>query len=115
MRFLLACCLVLFGETAALAENSSKAFVEDCKASSKDDWSRPSLHHCYGVIGTMMAVGPFLTDDMRFCPTKEHTIFGVGVMNRYVKAHPDALNSDGRASDRIVMLILAFREEWPCK
>jgi len=42
-------------------------------------------------------------------------IFGMGAMNRYVKAHPEVLKPDTPNMDRLSMLILAFRDEWPCK
>jgi hypothetical protein len=115
MRLLLACCLILLSGTAGFAENTAKVFVEDCKFSSADDLRSYSMGHCIGVISTMMAVGPFLIEDMRFCPGNAPTIIGAGVMNQYVKAHPDLLKSDGPDGDRLFLLLSAFREKWPCK
>jgi hypothetical protein len=115
MRLLLAFCLVLFCETSGFAENNSKAFVEECSDISVKGLRSYSMGQCFGVISTMMAVGPFLNEDMRFCPGNAPIIVGVGTMNQYTKAHPDLLKSDGPDGDRLYMLLSAFRERWPCK
>jgi hypothetical protein len=115
MRILLAVCILLFSAAAGSAE-TAKPFVEDCKAYppkfSRSYATGQSEGRCFGAIKTMIAVGPFLTKDMKFCPGEATPIVGVGVVNRYVKAHPEVLNPDG---DLLVMLVTAFREEWPCK
>jgi hypothetical protein len=116
MRTLLAVCLLLVSETTGFAE-PTKPLVDDCRAYppkfSRSYATGQSEGRCLGVIKTMIAVGPFLTNDMKFCPGEAAPIVGVGVVNRYVKAHPEVLNPDG--DDLLVMLMTAFREEWPCK
>ena len=115
MRLLLAFCLIFFSETSGFAENTSKTFVEGCRGFSVKDMPRFEMGECLGVVGTLMLVGPYLREDMKFCPDSGRPIFGVGAMNKYVKAHPDVMNPDAPNMDRVSMLILAFREEWPCK
>lgn len=111
MQLLLACCLMLFGETAVLADDSAKTFVEECNQEPFVEAMRKySMGQCTGTIRTMMAVGPVLVPELRFCPGAAPTILGLAAMNQYVKAHPDALNED-----RLIMLNMAFRDEWPCK
>ncbi len=115
MRLILACCLILISETAGFAANTAKTFVEGCKVSSVDDWRNYPMGECTGVIMTMMAVGPFLIQDMKFCPGNAPPIVGMGIMNQYAKAHPELLKSDGPDGERLFMLLSAFREKWPCK
>jgi len=115
MRLFLACCIILFSETAGFAENTSKTFVEECSDLTSKGLQSYSMGHCLGVISTMMAVGPSLIQDMKFCPGNAPTMVGMGVMNQYAKAHPELLNSDGPDGTRLFMLSSAFREKWPCK
>src|SRR5258708_26706053 len=114
MRLILACCLILISETAAFADNAAKTFVERCKFSVADDWRASAMGECTGVITTMMAVCPFLIQDMKFCPGNAPPIVGMGVMNQYAKTHPQLLKSDGPDADRLFMLLSAFREKMPC-
>lgn len=114
MRILLACCLILFSGAAGLAENDLKAFVDGCNSFTKKS-SSYAAGDCLGVIRTLMVVGPYLREDLKFCPDSGRAIFGMGAMNGYVKSHPGVLDIDAPNMDRVSMLILAFREEWPCK
>jgi hypothetical protein len=115
MRIVLACCLILISGTAAIAENTAKTFIEACKTSSVDDYRKYPMGECAGVVTTMMALGPYLLQDMKFCPGHAPPIVGMGVMNQYAKAHPELLKSDGPDGDRLFLLLSAFREKWPCK
>jgi hypothetical protein len=115
MRLVLAFCLILVFETTGFAENNSKAFVEGCRDFSLKGMRSFEMGECLGAIRSLMLVGPYLREDMKFCPDNGRTIFGMGAMNRYVKAHPDVLKSDTPNMDVTSMLILAFRDEWPCK
>jgi len=119
MRLFLACCLFLFSGTAGFAEKTVKTFVEECGDWSFKGFESREMGECVGVITTMMILGPFLIQKMRFCPGEPTPppIVGFGAMNKYVRAHPNVLNSDGQYynDDRLIMLTLAFREEWPCK
>lgn len=112
IQLFLACSLILFGKTAVLADGSAKTFVEECNEFFK--LPIPLTHaigECTGTIKTMIAIGPFLIPELRFCPGDfAPPINGLAAMNRYVREHPDVLNSD-----RLSMLTLAFRDEWPCK
>jgi hypothetical protein len=114
MRMLLACCLILIGATAGFAENDSKSFVEGCNDRSLDGLRSYDMGQCIGVISTLMVVGPYLDQVTRFCPPAGRAIYGMGAMNKYTKAHPEVLKPDAPHMDRLVMLIMAFREEWPC-
>jgi hypothetical protein len=42
-------------------------------------------------------------------------LWGMGAMNVYVKEHPEVLKPDAPNMDRLSMLILAFRDRWPCR
>jgi Rap1a immunity proteins len=113
MRILLALCLVLFS-TAGFAE-TAKPLVDDCRADSPKFSRNPgtgrSEGRCLGIINTMMSIGPYLPKHMKFCPGTASPVFGVDVVNGYFKAHPEA-NPEG---DAVAILVVAFREEWPCK
>jgi hypothetical protein len=101
---------MLFSETAGLADDTAKTFVEECNEPFLEAMQKYSMGACTGTIRTMMAVGPVLIPELRFCPGDAVTIQGFAAMNTYVKAHPDVLNGD-----RLSMLTLAFRDKWPCK
>lgn len=124
VRFLLASCLIIFCQTSGFAENDSKQFVDTCRKSvnsipefnkSNSTEQRVDLAKCIAVIGTLLAVGPYLREDLKFCPDSTRPILGMAAMNKYAKAHPDVLKPEAPTMDRLSMLILAFREEWPCK
>jgi hypothetical protein len=102
MRILLALFLVLFS-TAGFAE-AAKPLVDACTAATRQD------RRCLGIINTMMSIGPYLPKQMKFCPGTASPVRGVDVVNGYVKAHPEA-NTDG---EPVSILVVAFREEWPC-
>jgi hypothetical protein len=114
VRLLLALCITLVCATVGLAENNSKEFVDGCNSFRE----RPHSYEtgdCLGAMRTLMVVGPYLREDLKFCPDSGRAIFGMAAMNGYVKAHPDVLKPDTPNMDRVSLLILAFREEWPCK
>jgi len=117
MRFLLVCCFLFVGETGILADdsNSAKSFREKCNAlfSNEDLFTYShgsSAGYCFGTVGTVMALGPFLAPGFKFCPPDTRPISGIGALSRYLKAHPDRLNDE-----ELSVLIQAYDEEWPCK
>jgi hypothetical protein len=59
----------------------------------------------------MMSIGCYLPKDMKFCLRTASPVFGVDIVNAYLKAHPEA-NTDGAPMG---VLVVAFREEWPSK
>jgi hypothetical protein len=116
VRLLLAFCLILFCQTSGFAANNSEAFVEGCNDMSVEALlKKHGFAQCTAVIGTLLVLGPYLREDMKFCPPDTRPLFAKSAMNKYVKAHPYVLDPDAPNMDRLIMLILAFREEWPCK
>jgi hypothetical protein len=76
-----------------------------------EEMKKYSTGQCVGIVRAMMHIGPFLISELRFCPPDMFgPILGLGALNRYLRSHPDALNDDP-----YVAMVLAFREEWPCK
>jgi hypothetical protein len=92
MRLFLACCLTIFSGTVGLAENNSKPFVESCNDLSMKGFQRHEMTECIAIVSTLMVVGPYLREEVKFCPNRP--ILGMGAVNRYVKAHPDILKAD---------------------
>jgi hypothetical protein len=69
-----------------------------------------SAGYCLATLGTVMALGPFLAPDLKFCPPATCPVIGIGALSRYLNAHSDRLNDE-----KLSVMIQAFEEVWPCK
>jgi Rap1a immunity proteins len=111
MRLFLTICFLVATQTPVIAaDDSAQSFMETCKNFSIDQMQKEEVGFCAGVVETMMAVGPVLMSDWRFCPGHAPVAEGYAAINKYVKDHPDALKRG-----RMDLLTLALKEEWPCE
>jgi hypothetical protein len=100
--------------SASADDDSAENFRKKCASWAGKDIRSFAVGSDSGFcLGTMMAVlnvGAYLSEDLRFCPESKRPIVGVGVIARYLRAHPD------RQSDVYLPVIVeAFHYEWPCK
>ncbi len=66
---------------------------------------------CAGMVGTLLAVGPKLSDDMKFCPPPGSNLpLGLKVFVKFLEDHPDR-----QEEPTITLALAAFREAWACK
>lgn len=113
MRLILACCLIFFSALAALAseDDSAKDFLKKCDLPNLQDLRASSNYgYCLGQIGTFMAIGPYLSQELRFCPSAAIPAMGIGILARYLREHPEQQEQKSMSA-----MVLAYRKEWPCK
>ena len=67
--------------------------------------------YCLGVVATLIAIGPMLESDYRFCfPKGGNTEQAVQVVVALLEMKPAVLQLDFR-----VLAVNAMKESWPCK
>lgn len=113
MRPFLACVLLILAATPALAadDTSAQALLDKCNLTPvAEKMAKYDAGFCIGIIVTVMSVGPDLMHESRFCPPNHIPIVGIGTLERYLKAHPEA-------KDEKVLSVLgkAYMKAWPCK
>jgi hypothetical protein len=96
---------------SASANDSDSAgnFIKRCHDWSAEGFRKYDMGYCLGAVRTVMALGPNLSDEFRFCPDAP-PIGGIGVMSRHLRA-----NSDRQNEKWLAVMVEAFHHKWPCK
>jgi hypothetical protein len=68
-------------------------------------------HYCSGVVHGLVAVGPLLPANLKFCPPQASNPSQLArVVVQYIEAEPQRMHEDFRQ-----LTLEAFHDAWPCK